>query len=131
MKQIELRSGNDGAHTLLHVHQPRWRENRSSPLAAHPEPGQGVIYFLADADSAKDEEVEAHFHVNLTFAGAGAHSYVSVTGRARVANDGAGRVRAMLRMAAAAVRSSRPDMATTPRSRWRALPPRVPAAPSA
>jgi general stress protein 26 len=62
-------------------------EIRSRPMAAHPEADEGVIYFLTDADSAKDEEVEAHPQVNLAFADAGSHSYVSVTGRARVLND--------------------------------------------
>jgi general stress protein 26 len=123
-------------------------EIRSRPMAAHPEAGEGVVYFLTDADSAKDDEVEAHPQVNLAFADAGSHSYVAVTGRARVSNDrekirelfntpakawwdspedptirvlkvtpvdaqywdSPGRVRAALRMAAAAVSSSRPDM---------------------
>ena len=123
-------------------------EIRSRPMAAHVEPDEGAIYFLTDAESAKDEEVEAHPQVNLAFADAGSHSYVSLTGRAIVSNDrekirdlfntpakawwdspedpairlltvtpedaqywdSPGRVRAMLRMAAAAVSSSRPDM---------------------
>ena len=123
-------------------------EIRSRPMAAHPEPEEGVIYFLTDADSAKDEEVEARPQVNLAFADAGSHSYVSVSGRAVVSNDrekirelfsvpakawwdspedpsirvlkvtpsdaqywdSPGRVRAMIRMAAAALTSARPDM---------------------
>ena len=123
-------------------------EIRSRPMAAHPEPDEGAIYFLTDADSAKDEEVEARPQVNLAFADAGSHSYVSVNGLAAVSNDrerirelfsvpakawwdspedpsirvlkvtpvdaqywdSPGRVRAMLRMAAAAVGNSRPDM---------------------
>ena len=123
-------------------------EIRSRPMAAHPEPDEGVIYFLTDADSAKDEEVEARPQVNLAFADAGSHSYVSVSGRAVVSNDRAkihelfsipakawwdspedpsirvlkvtpsdaqywdspGRVRAMIRMAAAALTSARPDL---------------------
>jgi general stress protein 26 len=123
-------------------------EIRSRPMAAHPEPEEGVIYFLTDADSAKDEEVEARPQVNLAFADAGSHSYVSVSGRAVVSNDrekirelfsipakawwdspedpsirvlkvtpsdaqywdSPGRVRALIRMAAAAVSSTRPDM---------------------
>jgi general stress protein 26 len=121
---------------------------RSRPMAAHPVEEEGIVYFLTDADSAKDEEVEARPQVNLAFADAGSHSYVSVSGRAAVSNDrekirelfstpakawwdspedpsirvlkvsprdaqywdSPGRVRAMIRMAAAAVSSSRPDM---------------------
>ncbi|HEX8583970.1 MAG TPA: pyridoxamine 5'-phosphate oxidase family protein [Allosphingosinicella sp.] len=124
-------------------------EIRSRPMAAHPEPDQGSIYFLTDADSAKDEDVEARPQVNLAFADAGSHSYVSVVGRAAVSNDrekikelfntpakawwdspedpairvlkvtpleaeywdSPGKVRAMIRMAAAAAFSdARPDM---------------------
>jgi general stress protein 26 len=123
-------------------------EIRSRPMAAHPVEEEGIVYFLTDADSAKDEEVEARPQVNLAFADAGSHSYVSVSGRAAVSNDrekirelfstpakawwdspedpsirvlkvsprdaqywdSPGRVRAMIRMAAAAVSSSRPDM---------------------
>ena len=124
-------------------------EIRSRPMAAHPEPDEGSIYFLTDADSAKDEDVEARPQVNLAFADAGSHSYVSVVGRAAVSNDrekirelfntpakawwdspedpairvlkvtpvdaqywaSPGRVRAMIRMAAAAAFSdARPDM---------------------
>ncbi|HZG07675.1 MAG TPA: pyridoxamine 5'-phosphate oxidase family protein [Allosphingosinicella sp.] len=124
------------------------QEIRSRPMAAHPVGEEGMIYFLTDADSAKDEEVEARPQVNLAFADSGSHSYVSVTGRAAVSNDrekirelfntpakawwdspedpairllkvtpqdaqywdSPGRVRALIRMAAAAVSSSRPDM---------------------
>jgi general stress protein 26 len=124
------------------------QEIRSRPMAAHPVAEEGIIYFLTDADSAKDEEVEARPQVNLAFADSGSHSYVSVTGRAAVSNDrekirelfntparawwdspedpairllkvmpqdaqywdSPGRVRALIRMAAAAVSSSRPDM---------------------
>lgn len=123
-------------------------EIRSRPMAAHVEADDGLVYFLTDADSAKDEEVEARPQVNLAFADAGSHSYVSVSGRAQVSNDrekirelfntpakawwdspedptirvlkvtpvdaqywdSPGKVRAMLRMAAAAVSSSRPEM---------------------
>ena len=123
-------------------------EIRSRPMAAHAVRNENAVYFLTDADSAKDEEVEARPEVNLAFADAGSHSYVSVTGRAKVSNDrarirelfstpakawwdspedpairvlkvdlqdaqywdGPGRVRAMIRMLAAAVSDQRPDM---------------------
>ncbi len=60
---------------------------RSRPMAAYVRPEEGRILFLTDAESAKDEEVEARPQVNLAFADASAQSYVSVTGRARVSND--------------------------------------------
>jgi general stress protein 26 len=123
-------------------------EIRSRPMAAHAVAHENAVYFLTDADSAKDEEVEARPQVNLAFADAGSHSYVSVTGRATVSNDrdkirelfstpakawwdspedpsirvlkvtprdaqywdGPGRVRALIRMLAAAVSDKRPDM---------------------
>jgi general stress protein 26 len=62
-------------------------EIRSRPMAAYVERDENRILFLTDVDSAKDEEVEARPNVNLAFADAGSHSYVSVTGRAKVTND--------------------------------------------
>jgi general stress protein 26 len=56
-------------------------------MAAYVERDENRILFLTDVDSAKDEEVEARPNVNLAFADAGSHSYVSVTGRAKVTND--------------------------------------------
>ncbi len=123
-------------------------EIRSRPMAAYVEREEGRILFLTDADSHKDVEIEARPQVNLAFADAGSHSYVSVTGRARISNDrekirdifnvpakawwdspedpairllivepidaqywdSPGKVRAYIRMAAAALSSSRPAM---------------------
>ena len=62
-------------------------ELRSRPMAAYVERDEHRICFLTDADSHKDEEVAARPNVNLAFADAGSHSYVSVTGRARISND--------------------------------------------
>jgi general stress protein 26 len=62
-------------------------ELRSRPMAAYVERDENRILFLTDAESHKDEEVAARPNVNLAFADAGSHSYVSLTGRARVSND--------------------------------------------
>ena len=60
---------------------------RSRPMAAYVCREDHAVYFLTDADSAKDDEIDANPGVNLAFADAGAHDYVSVTGRAAVSND--------------------------------------------
>ena len=62
-------------------------ELRSRPMAAYVERDENRILFLTDAESHKDEEIAARPNVNLAFADAGSHSYVSLTGRARVSND--------------------------------------------
>lgn len=123
-------------------------EIRSRPMAAYVREEEGCVYFLTDADSAKDEEVAARPQVNLAFADASAMSYVSVSGRAAVTNDrekirelwgtpakawwddpedpsirllkvtprdaqywdSPGKVRAYIKMAAAAVSDARPAM---------------------
>lgn len=60
---------------------------RARPMAAYVCREEGAVYFLTDAESAKDEEIEAEPNVNLSFADPSGHSYVSVTGRASVSND--------------------------------------------
>ena len=60
---------------------------RSRPMAAHPQRAENAIYFLADADSHKEDEIKANPNVGLAFADAGDQKYVSVTGRAEIAND--------------------------------------------
>ena len=60
---------------------------RSRPMAAHVCPDENAIYFLTDADSAKDEDIAARPQVNLAFADTKGQSYVSLTGRAAVSND--------------------------------------------
>jgi general stress protein 26 len=60
---------------------------RSRPMAAYVRPDEGAVYFLTDADSAKDEEIARSPNVNLAFADASAQTYVSVSGRAEVSND--------------------------------------------
>lgn len=60
---------------------------RARPMAAHIARDDNAIYFLADADSAKDEDVARDPHVGLAFADAGSQKFVSVSGRAEVSND--------------------------------------------
>lgn len=60
---------------------------RARPMAAYVERDEHAIYFLTDAASHKDEEIERNPHVGLAFADAGDEKYVSVTGRAAILND--------------------------------------------
>jgi general stress protein 26 len=60
---------------------------RSRPMAAYVREEEDCVYFLTDADSAKDAEVKARAQVNLAFADASSHTYVSVSGDAAVSND--------------------------------------------
>jgi general stress protein 26 len=62
-------------------------EIRARPMAAYVRPEEGAVWFLTDADSAKDEEVARAPNVNLAFADTSGQTYVSVTGRAEVSND--------------------------------------------
>lgn len=123
-------------------------ELRSRPMAAYVEREEGRICFLTDATSHKEEEIAARPNINLAFADSRSHSYVSVTGRARISNDrkkigeifnvpakawwdspedpsirlltvtpvdaqywdSPGKLRAYIKMAAAAVSSARPEI---------------------
>lgn len=60
---------------------------RARPMAAHVEPMENAIYFLTDAASAKDDEVESRPQVGLAFSDTGGQKYVSVSGTAEVSND--------------------------------------------
>lgn len=60
---------------------------RARPMAAHVEPMENTIYFLTDARSAKDDEVENDRQVGLAFSDTGGQKYVSVSGTAAVSND--------------------------------------------
>lgn len=60
---------------------------RARPMAAYVERDEHAIYFLTDAASHKDEEIERNPHVGLAFADAGDEKFVSVTGRATILND--------------------------------------------
>jgi len=60
---------------------------RARPMAAHTVREENAVYFLTDADSAKDGDVARDPHVGLAFADAGDQKYVSVSGTAEVSND--------------------------------------------
>ena len=60
---------------------------RSRPLSARPDRGEGRIYFLIDEAGAKDDQVEMFPKVSLTFADIRAHDYVAITGTAKVSDD--------------------------------------------
>jgi general stress protein 26 len=113
---------------------------RARPMAAFVERNDTAIYMLTDARRHKDEEIAQHPDINLSFADTGAQKYVSVTGTATVSNDRArawwdsandpnirvlkitpddaefwdspGTMVSYVKMAAAAVTGSRPDVGT-------------------
>jgi general stress protein 26 len=60
---------------------------RARPLEARPDREAGVIWFLTDARSGKEEEVAASPHIGLVFIDCRARAYLSVTGRASILRD--------------------------------------------
>lgn len=62
-------------------------EIRARPMAAHLVREEHAIYFLTDVESHKDEEIAKNPHTGLAFADTGNHTYVAVTGRAKISND--------------------------------------------
>lgn len=60
---------------------------RSRPMAAYAEREEDAIYFLTDAESHKDEEIEQRPNVGLAFADTDGQKYVSLTGVASLSND--------------------------------------------
>jgi general stress protein 26 len=60
---------------------------RARPLEARPDREAGIIWFLTDVRSAKDDEVAAWPHVCLVFIDVGEKAYLSITGRAETACD--------------------------------------------
>jgi general stress protein 26 len=65
---------------------------RARPMSAHVDRQRGVISFLTDADSHKDDDVARNPNVGLSFGDVSGQKYVSVSGRAAVSND-RGRIR--------------------------------------
>ncbi len=72
---------------MVVTHNGHGDELRARPMAAYPDADANLIFFLTDAYSRKDEEVEANANVCLTFADAKGQNYVSLTGQGRVSND--------------------------------------------
>jgi general stress protein 26 len=60
---------------------------RARPLEARPDREAGVIWFLTDARSGKDEEVAAWPDIGLVFIDSRARAYLSITGRASILHD--------------------------------------------
>jgi general stress protein 26 len=60
---------------------------RARPLEARPERGSGIIWFLTDARSEKEREIENGQDVGLVFMDAKAAAYLSITARAEVLVD--------------------------------------------
>jgi general stress protein 26 len=60
---------------------------RARPLEARPDREAGIIWFLTDVRSGKDEEVEASPDIGLVFIDAGDNAYLSITGRAAIMRD--------------------------------------------
>jgi len=62
---------------------------RSRPMSARPRQAENVVYFLTDRRGHKDEEVTQDEHVCLSFAKPEDGKFLTVTGVARLSNDGA------------------------------------------
>ena len=60
---------------------------RARPLEARPDRQAGILWFLTDMRSAKDDEVAASPHVGLVFIDAGEQAYLSITGHAEILRD--------------------------------------------
>jgi general stress protein 26 len=60
---------------------------RARPLEARPDRQAGIIWFLTDVRSPKDDEVAASPHVCLVFIDAGERAYLSISGRAEITRD--------------------------------------------
>lgn len=60
---------------------------RARPMSAHFEPIENAIYFLTDAQSPKDDEIDDRPNVCLAFSDPGGQKYVSLSGDAFVSND--------------------------------------------
>jgi general stress protein 26 len=60
---------------------------RARPLEARPDRDAGLIYFVTDIHSAKEDEIEATPDVGLVFIDPNDRAYLSITGRACVIRD--------------------------------------------
>jgi general stress protein 26 len=60
---------------------------RARPLEARPDREAGIIWFLTDVRSPKDDEVAASPQVGLVFIDAADKAYLSITARAETARD--------------------------------------------
>jgi general stress protein 26 len=60
---------------------------RARPLEARPDRDTGLIFFITDTHSAKEDEIEARPDVGLVFIDFSDNAYLSITGRACVTRD--------------------------------------------
>jgi general stress protein 26 len=60
---------------------------RARPLEARPDRDAGLIFFVTDIHSAKEDEIEARPDVGLVFIDSSDKAYLSITGRASVLRD--------------------------------------------
>jgi general stress protein 26 len=60
---------------------------RARPLEARPDRDAGLIFFVTDIHSAKEDEIEATPDVGLVFIDSKDKAYLSITGRAHVVRD--------------------------------------------
>lgn len=60
---------------------------RARPLEARPDRNAGLIFFVTDIHSAKEDEIEARPDVGLVFIDSSDNAYLSITGRASVTRD--------------------------------------------
>jgi general stress protein 26 len=60
---------------------------RARPLEARPDRDAGLIFFVTDIHSAKEDEIEAAPDVGLAFVDSNNNAYLSITGRAWVVRD--------------------------------------------
>jgi general stress protein 26 len=60
---------------------------RARPLEARPDRAAGLIWFVTDAHSGKEQEIEAEQDVGLIFIDSRQNAYLSITARAQVLDD--------------------------------------------
>ena len=60
---------------------------RARPLQPRPDRAAGIIWFLTDARSAKDDEIAASPDIGLVVIDADDKAYLSITGRAQIVRD--------------------------------------------
>lgn len=60
---------------------------RARPLEARPDRHTGLIFFVTDVHSAKEDEIKAKPDVGLAFIDPNDKAYLSITGRAYVIRD--------------------------------------------
>src|SRR5450759_3874877 len=60
---------------------------RARPLEARPDRDAGLMFFVTDIHSAKEDEIEATPDVGLVFVDSSDKAYLSITGRACVVRD--------------------------------------------